>query len=94
MKVFISGPMSGYDNYNFPAFYAAEEKFKAQGYEVVNPARLFENVEVIPSWEECMRITLRGLIECSAIHILDGWEFSRGASIEVSLASQLGYKVV
>lgn len=38
MKIYIAGPMSGYKEFNFPAFFAAEEKFKAKGWEVFNPA--------------------------------------------------------
>ena len=36
---YISGPISGKPNLNHPAFFAAEEKLKAAGYEVFNPVR-------------------------------------------------------
>jgi hypothetical protein len=36
--IYIAGPMSGYAQFNFPAFMDAAEKFKALGYEVWNPA--------------------------------------------------------
>ena len=41
-KVYIAGPMSGYEEFNFPAFNKAEELLrKSYGYEhVVNPAKL------------------------------------------------------
>lgn len=37
-SIYIAGPMSGYPNFNFPAFFAVEEKFKAEGWVVFNPA--------------------------------------------------------
>lgn len=39
MKVYIAGPMRGIKDFNFPAFFAAEEKLKSIGFEVFNPAR-------------------------------------------------------
>lgn len=37
-SIYIAGPMSGYPEFNFPAFYRAAEKFKHLGYNVFNPA--------------------------------------------------------
>lgn len=37
-KIYIAGPMSGYAEFNFPAFFAVETKLKAEGWTVFNPA--------------------------------------------------------
>lgn len=37
-KIYIAGPMSGYEQFNFPAFFKAEERFIKFGFEVFNPA--------------------------------------------------------
>ena len=37
-KIYIAGPMRGYENFNFPAFDAAAQLYRAIGYEVFNPA--------------------------------------------------------
>ena len=37
-KLYLAGPMRGIANFNFPAFYAAAHKLRAEGYEVFNPA--------------------------------------------------------
>jgi|SRR5690606_8900214 hypothetical protein len=37
-KVYLAGPMSGYPEFNFPAFHAAAAKLRADGYFVFNPA--------------------------------------------------------
>lgn len=39
MKVYISGPMTGLPEFNYPAFFAAAEALEARGYETINPAR-------------------------------------------------------
>lgn len=37
-QAYIAGPMSGYPEFNFPAFFEAESKLKALGFTVWNPA--------------------------------------------------------
>lgn len=37
-KVYISGPMRGYKDFNFPAFHEAAKKLRDSGYHVFNPA--------------------------------------------------------
>lgn len=39
-RVYIAGPMSNCPQFNFPAFYAAAQALRDQGYEVVSPAEL------------------------------------------------------
>lgn len=38
-RVYLAGPMRGIKDFNFPAFFEAEEKLRARSYEVFNPAR-------------------------------------------------------
>lgn len=37
-SVYIAGPMTGYPEFNFPAFFKAQADFEAKGWKVFNPA--------------------------------------------------------
>lgn len=52
-KIYIAGPMSGYPEFNFPAFMASETMLKEQGWQVFNPANkdLEEDVHKDESFE-------------------------------------------
>ena len=39
-RIYIAGPMTGYPELNFPAFHAAANSLRAQGYDAVNRQRL------------------------------------------------------
>ena len=42
MIIYVSGPMSGIKDMNFPTFFNAEEQLQQAGHEVLNPARVDE----------------------------------------------------
>ena len=56
--------------------------------------RLVRAHQPAPTWEEYMRADLRALVGCEAIALLPGWEQSRGARTEVSIAAELGMRRV
>jgi hypothetical protein len=37
-SIYIAGPMSGIPEWNYPAFFAAEDKLRGEGWTVFNPA--------------------------------------------------------
>ncbi len=89
MILYISGPMSGVEDHNRPAFYRAEEVLEDSGYEVMNPARW----EDLATWELCLRRDLAGVVQCDGIAVLPFWYDSRGAKLEVHVADALSMPV-
>ncbi len=90
--LYLSGPMSGLPEYNYPAFFEAEDALLSQRYCVLNPART--NVPKGSPWEEFMRDALRKMMGADAVVVLPGWEASRGARVEVHLAEILGMPIL
>lgn len=91
-RIYLSGPMTGLPDLNFPAFHAAAAELRAAGHEVVNPAEI--NVGTDPTWEQCMRADIRQLCDCDAIALMPGWEHSKGANLEAHIAHRLGLEVM
>lgn len=90
-RIYIAGPMTGLQDLNFPAFHAEAEKLRAQGFDVVNPAEI--NSDPTMAWVECMRRDIPALCTCDAIHLLPGWQNSKGASLERHIAWSLGLTI-
>lgn len=91
-RLYLSGPMTGHAELNFPAFHAAAARLRALGYVVVNPAELNPNPKV--GWHACMRADLKALLECDAICLLQGWEQSSGAHLEMHVAHRVGIRIL
>ncbi|WP_213761962.1 DUF4406 domain-containing protein [Caballeronia sp. dw_19] len=88
MKLYLAGPMTGYPEFNFPAFAAESARLRTLGFEVVNPAELNSGSD--GDWLACMRVDIKALVDCDGVALLPGWEKSRGAPIEQGLARDLG----
>jgi hypothetical protein len=73
VRVYIAGPMTGLPDYNFPAFYAAAERWRAYGWDVINPAEAFGGVTNLPYKSYCQK-DVEDLQACDAIAMLDGWD--------------------
>lgn len=90
-RVYLSGPMTGKEALNFPAFYEAAAHVRALGYDVVNPAELNPNHDA--SWHACLRANLKELLDCTGLVLLDGWQQSAGAHLEMHVAHRVGLNI-
>lgn len=90
-RVYLSGPMSGLPEHNFPAFNAEAARLRGLGYDVVNPVDI--NPDPGLSWHQCLRNDLAALLTCDGVALLDGWQGSAGAHLEVHVAHRLGMPI-
>ena len=89
--IYLSGPMSGFQSLNFPAFHAAATALRGAGHTVTNPAEI--NLDQDASWHDCLRADIKALCDCDTIALLPGWEKSSGAHLELHIAHRTGMVV-
>lgn len=89
---YLSGPMSGLPELNFPMFNGEAERLRAAGYRVVNPAEI--NPDPCATWESYMRADIKALMDCDGLLLLPGWQASRGVKVERGLAETLGFQIM
>ena len=108
MRVYLSGPMRGYPNLNFPAFDAAASYLRDNGHAVLSPAEVDRAEGFLPGTDEeaglvsteahrqYMRRDIELLLRESldAIILLPGWRRSRGSIIELIVGQALGLTVL
>lgn len=87
--VYIAGPISGKPDDNKKAFSNAEERLFMMGYSPVNPHKLNHEENHSRDWFQYMRVCISAMMQCDAIVLLDGWEDSDGAQMEIKLATSL-----
>lgn len=91
--IYLSGPMTGLPQLNFPAFHAEARRLRSAGWRVVNPAEI--DLPPDSAWTDFMRADLVDmLLHCDTICMLDGWQKSRGARLEIHIARELEFRVV
>ena len=85
MKIYISGAITGTDNY-MEQFSKAEKELTEQGYSVVNPAKVNAQLPEDTSYEEYMKMSFCMLDMCDGVYMLKGWKKSWGANREYGYA--------
>ena len=92
MRIYISGPITGTNDY-YERFRNAAKKLSELGHDVFNPVDVSV---VLPQLEdyEYLKIDFELLKMCDAIYLLDGWEASEGAKAELLTAIHEDKKVI
>lgn len=98
-RIYVAGPMSGYDNLNHEAFNAKAELLTAAGWDVINPAAMDIDAGIDPSkpmeeydYEDAARRDIEALKNCQAIYLMANWQHSKGACWERALAKTWGLR--
>lgn len=91
MTIYISGPMTGIPDENRPAFNEVAQALRAAGHDVFNPAE--NGLPATATWAQHMRADIAALMDCDSILLLAGWQYSKGATLELVIALDLGMTV-
>lgn len=88
---YLAGPMSGYPDFNRPAFHTAAESLRKLGFTVINPAELDNALPLSAKapYTDFYRRDLPYLARSELVVALPGWEKSTGATHEVSIMANL-----
>ncbi len=101
-KIYLAGPMRGYDLYNFPTFEHAQADLEEQGWKVVSPAEHdlengFDPTQTLEAQafdlQKALAWDLAQINKVDALALLPGWQNSAGSKIEKSVAEQYGLDI-
>lgn len=90
--VYLSGPMTGLPDYNFPNFNRFAYSLRGRGFVVINPAETAGGVDHLDR-EWYFRMDLSAIAESEAVFVMPGWKDSEGAKTEVAVAHAFGLPV-
>lgn len=88
-KIYLAGPMTGYDNFNYAAFDTLGSEWEDRGWAVHNPATAYNGSDRLP-YRLYMQSAVQLLLQSEAICLMDGWTESRGATMEALIAQRMG----
>lgn len=92
-RCYIAGPITGIPENEYKTnFKAAKNMVHSLGFDPVSPIEL-QHVHD-NTWEAFMKVDLRAMLTCQAIYMLEGWEASKGATIEWQLATILKMQII
>ena len=106
MRLYVSGPITGYPEHNKPLFDAVTTELVGAGHEVLNPHIVCTKLDdhdclgpcnpsdALLPWEDYLRADLVAmLLAADGLAMLPAWEASRGARLEHHVATALGWDI-
>ena len=97
---YLSGPMCGIKDHNYPLFFQSAKLLREQGFNIINPAELhpinygegfYPNSD---EWIKLMKLDLIALINsASGLILLPNSRKSKGSRLEIRVAKELGMPV-
>lgn len=88
--IYLSGKMKGLPENGYPLFHSEAKRLRALDYMVLNPA---ENPEQ-PTWEDYLKQDIPLVCKSDKVALLDNWQTSEGAKLEIYIAEKLKIPVV
>ena len=97
IKLYIAGPMTGIVLFNYPAFYRAMSDLGERGYDTLSPTdsedKNKSGTRFGMSREWYLKHAIRMVTKADGIALLEGWEQSEGAKLEVHVGQHLGLDI-
>lgn len=93
MKVYISGPITGTTDY-MERFANAQKMIESRGHSVINPALVNSNLPKDTKYSEYVAMSFVMLDMCEAIYLLNDFEKSNGALLEIDRAKSKGLLIL
>jgi len=93
---YLSGPMQGYHEFNFPAFTKAAQELRDAGLTIVSPNELKLPEGTVATGEGLEFLANDFAVmaaKCQGIILLRGWPASKGARAELEIALTLKWPV-
>lgn len=91
--IYIAGPMTGYDNYNYDMFHEVEKVLRNKGFLYIeNPATHFNGDQGL-SWHAYLGAAIDAVMRSDNIVVLPGWDKSCGARLEVAVGIAVGMSI-
>lgn len=89
-KWYLSGSVSNDSDFR-DKFAYAEYQLEKRGFKVLNPVKHEKDGK---KWSYYMKKDIRKLTRCQGIILLEGWQNSEGAKLELTIARGLGFEVM
>ncbi len=92
-RLYLSGPMRGIPESNFPEFIRCANMLRAQGHDLLNPAEssIAERPGMVRG--DYLRHDIQLILIVDAVVVIEGWYSSPGARFEVAEAWSIGIPV-
>ena len=90
--VYLSGPMRGVPNLNYPEFNRMARKLRTAGFAVINPAENLGGAKTF-SRQVFMRLDYSHVLQADEVWVLSNWSNSEGARAEVLVAMDCGIPI-
>lgn len=90
-KCYIAGMITGLDNHK-ELFEKAKREVISLGLIPVSPLEI--NHSENSSWNDFMKEDLKVMLTCENVYVINNYRYSKGAMIEVNLATVLAINVI
>lgn len=85
--VYLSGPITGIENFNKELFKTIKNKVESLGFTCIDTHDICEEDW---SWNKCMKKSIQYMMKADIVFFIDGWQNSKGCKIENRLVVELG----